>query len=177
MHFYPQKQQFLLLSDSFIKRPQQTELWSRRILVCFGLPLPYFRITVNIMPVITAQQSRQPLLISRNSCALPQHSSPLPQCAGPCAQLCLARPLAKLWESKYRWTCADKITNYRNGRPNGCNKFQCETNSLRFYWLLMLLLPALVLLFDSSHILLFPKGLFGPSALINMLPWEGACFK
>lgn len=177
MHFYPPKtQQFLLLSD-FIKMPQKTELQSRRILVCFGLPLPYCRITINIMPVITAQRSRQPLLISRSSWALPQHGSPLPQSMGPCAWLCLARPLAKLWESKYRWTCADKITNYRNGRPNGCNKFWCETNSLRFYWLLMLPLPALVLLFDSSHILLSPKGLFGPSALINMLPWEEACFK
>lgn len=40
------------------------------------------------------------------------------------------------WTSKYWWTCADKITNYCNSCPNGCNKFKCVTNSFRFYWLL-----------------------------------------
>lgn len=119
----------------------------------------------------------QPFVIFRHGCTSLQPCSLLPPSAGPWLWFCLARPLAKLSESKYRWTCADKIANYRNDCPNGCNKFQRETNSLRFYWLLMLLLPALVLLFDSSHILLSPKGLFSPSALINMLLWEGACFK
>lgn len=130
-----------------------------------------------LLMLVAGHQNKEPFVVFRHSHTLPQHSSHLPQSVEPWLWFCLSRPLTKLWESKYRWTCADKITNYHNGCPNGCNKFQHETNSLRFYWLLMLLLPALVLLFDSSHILLSPKGLFGPSALINMLPWEEACFK
>lgn len=178
MYFYPRKQHFLLLSNSFIKlQKTTTAVQTRKILICIGLPSPDFRVTVDITRVVAGHLNAQPFIIFRHSCTSLQHGSLLPQSAGTWVWFCLPRPLAKLWESKYRWTCADKITNYRNGCPNGCNKFQRETNSLRFYWLLMLLLPALVLLFDSSHILLSPKGLFGPSALINMLPWEGACFK
>lgn len=172
------KWQLLLVSKSLIKlQNATTAVQTRKILVCSGPPSPCFRVTVNKTHVAAGHLNGQPFVLFSHSCTSCQHGSLLPQSAGPWVWFCLARPLAKLWESKHRWTCADKITNYRNGCPNGCNKFQRETNSLRFYWLLMLLLPALVLLFDSSHILLSPKGLFGPSALINMLPWEGACFK
>lgn len=179
MYFYPREQQFLLVSDSFIKPQKKTTAVQtrRKSLSALAYHHLFFRTTVNKTHVVAGHQNKQPFVVFRHSHTSPQHSSLLPQSAEPWVWFCLARPLAKLWESKYRWTCADKITNYHNGCPNGCNKFQHETNSLRFYWLLMLLLPALVLLFDSSHILLSPKGLSGPSALINMLPWEEACFK
>lgn len=105
MHFYPKKKkkpttknpkQFLLLSDSFIKPKKTTTALQTRTLICFGLPSPYFRVTVNITPVIATHLNRQPFIIFRCNCTSLQHCSLLPQSAGPLVWLCIARPLAKL---------------------------------------------------------------------------------
>jgi len=97
MYFYPRKQQFLLVSDSFIK-PQKTTTAAetRKILVCIGLPSPYVRVTVNITHGVAAHLNGEPFVIFRHSCSSLQHSSLLPQSAGPWVWFCLARPLAEL---------------------------------------------------------------------------------
>lgn len=76
MYFYPRKQQFLLVSDSFIK-PQKTTTaaQTRKILICIGLPSPYFRVTVNVTDVVAGHLNGQPFVIFRHSCTSLQHSS------------------------------------------------------------------------------------------------------